>query len=88
MTGDKSIANGFNDHFVNAGHRVRASIKQKQSNLDVSMNVKYVESALKFTRVSEQHLCRIVENMKQKKSSGLDGISNVVLKKLMPVIKK
>ena len=88
LTGDKSIADGFNDHFVNAGHRVHASIKQKQSNFDVSANVKHVENTLKFTRVSELELCRIVENLKLKKSSGLDGISNVLLKKLIPVIKK
>ena len=45
------------------------------------------KSLLKFTKVSELKLCKIVNNMKPKKSCGLDGISNTLLKRIMPVIK-
>lgn len=42
---------------------------------------------LSFCKVSEQHLCKIISNTKPKTSSGSDGVSNVLLKKLAPVIK-
>lgn len=37
--------------------------------------------------MSESYICRIVEKMKAKNSSGIDGISNALLKSIISVIK-
>ena len=42
---------------------------------------------LRFARVTEMQICKIVMEMKPKLSSGLDGISNMLLKRLIHVIK-
>ena len=42
---------------------------------------------MRFKRVSESEICRIIQNLKSKSSSGVDSISNVLLKKLVSVIK-
>ena len=49
--------------------------------------VKQVSSQLRFKRVTEAQICKIVENLKPKSSTGPDGVSNNLLKKLVHVIK-
>ena len=49
--------------------------------------MKSVENVLLFAPASEQYICRIVNKLKSKRSSGYDDISNVVTKDLINVIK-
>ena len=42
---------------------------------------------MKFRLVGEGEICKVIAKMTEKSSSGLDGISNTLLKKLAPVIK-
>ena len=43
---------------------------------------------MKFVKVSEIQICKIVDLLKPKKSCGLDGISNILLKRIISVIKR
>ena len=83
---EKVVCNLFNDHFVTAGERVKASIKTR-SKVNPCQYVHKVPDIFRFTTVTEGEICRIVYNMKPKTSSGIDNISNWLLKKLIHVIK-
>ena len=83
----QEICNIFNKHFASAGKKVQQSIAES-SEIDPTKYVRRVETKMKFSPVSEGELCKIVLNLKDKSSSGLDGISNILLKKLISVIKQ
>ena len=87
LTDSVNICGAFNDHFANAGKNVQQSIGQLPPLDDTLRYVKQVNSYFKFSQVTEGQLCKIVNNLKPKHSSGNDGISNLLLKQLMPVIK-
>ena len=87
LTDSVNICGAFNDHFANAGKNVQQSIGQLPPLDDILRYVKQVNSYFKFSQVTEGQLCKIVNNLKLKHSSGNDGISNLLLKQLMPVIK-
>ena len=88
ITGDSEVANAFNDHFASAGSKIQAKIPVRKTPADKIMsNVKEVPDKLHFVPVTEIQLCKIVDSLKSKKSCGLDGISNVLLKRIINVIK-
>ena len=80
------ISDAFNVHFSEAGVRVQDSIPATNQ-ADPCKLVKPVTSKMSFKRVTEGQICNIVSKLKNKKSCGLDGISNVLLKKLVNVIR-
>ena len=83
------ICQAFNDHFPTVGNRVRSSISNKQDVVvsDLARKQKAVSNRLKFKRVTESEICRIVEKLKSKSSFGVDGVSNILLKRLISTIK-
>ena len=83
ITDSVEIANTFNEHFVNAGPRVHASITKTKNSTDESdVDSVTCASRMKFKKVSELSLCRIVERLKPKTSCGMDGISNILLEQV------
>ena len=83
---ESDICESLNKHFSSVGKKVHSTIEEVTDG-DPYKFVKCAKSTLKFERVSESRICRIVMNMKPKTSSGLDGINNMLLKKLIHVIK-
>ena len=83
------VSSHFNEHFANVGNKVQSSIER---DTNVIMNGKLIEvprvvKNVKFGRVTELQLCKIVDRLKPKRSTGPDGISNVLLKRLIHVVK-
>ena len=92
MIGDEVVKNqnnvcdAFNKHFSKAGLKVQESI-DKSSSLDPLSLLPKLNSRLKFDRITEGQICKVVESLQPKTSTGYDDISNVLLKKLIHVIK-
>ena len=81
----QSIATAFNDHFVNAGRKVHNTIPTNLKSPEQCNTKTY--SPLKFKKVTEMEICKIVARMHAKTSNGPDGMSNHLLKSLVNVIK-
>ena len=77
----------FNQHFAELGHRVQDSITVMDESVDVCKNIRDVNVNLKFRHVSEGEICKLIVNMKPKSSSGVDGLSNLLLRMLGSVLK-
>ena len=88
ITDSSEICNAFNAHFVTAGQRVQNSIiKGSSADVNECETVDYIRESMTLPCVTEGQICKIVQNMKSKNSSGLDGISNTLLKQIISVIK-
>ena len=81
----QDVCDVFNEHFASAGKRIKNMIPSTSK--DPIDYVKLVSDRLIFSPVSEQYICKIVANLKPKRSCGYDQISNVLLKSLINVIK-
>ena len=74
----KDIANAFNDYFINIGPSLA-----NQINTDHSFQEYLSEthaSILSFHTIDEETTAHIINRLKNKESSGIDGISNKLLK--------
>ena len=79
----KYIANSFNKYFSNIGPSL--SEKIDMSGNDMTYNdylTNPVHSQFSFSPVSEKETLNIISKLKNKKSYGIDGISNVLLKSI------
>ena len=79
----KDIANSFNEYFSSIGPSLSENIDV--SGQDTSYNgylTNPVNSQFSFTPVSENEILKIIKSLKNKKSYGIDGISNVLLKSI------
>ena len=78
VTDASEIAEGMNEFFTNIGEKLAESIPHTDSvpNLDIN------EFSMYLYPVTVDEVKQIVSNLKPKKSSGYDGISNNVLKEL------
>ena len=54
---------------------------------NVCENIRRINAKMKFPQITEQEICRITMRLKDKRSSGFDDMSNVLLKRLINVIK-
>ena len=93
-TGKEDICNVFNNHFASVGKHIQNSVNDSENDDKVCgskighlSNVPNVKTNLKFVRVMEMQICKIVERLKPKTSHSVDGISNILLKRLISVIK-
>ena len=87
ITDGDTICNAFNMRFSTVGKKTQESIKAVNPNLDPLSTVKDCKNRLNFGRVTQQEICKIVEKMKPKHSAGYDDVSNLLLKKIVNVIK-
>ena len=80
-----SICNAFNDHFSSVAERLQSTIAA--NNCPLCANVRRVKQKMKLKPTSEGEICKIISKMEPKTSCGYDGVSNALLKSLVPVIK-
>lgn len=80
----KQIANHFNTHFSTIGANL--------ANKHIPGNyLKYLDkkpTSMNFNPVTEADIAKIIKEMKQKRSMGHDGLSNFVIKAILPEICK
>ena len=79
------IANGFNNFFSQVGTTLASEIE----NADTSFKAFLSESNpvnFEFSRISETDILKTCDNLKPKLSSGVDFISNKLLKHIAPFI--
>ena len=82
LTDDKNqISNGFCQYFTNVGPEFANRIPQAQKNYMDYMNGNH-SASLFMSPTSPDEIIKILDNMKPKKSSGHDGISGWLLKKM------
>ena len=85
----KDIANSFNAYFSSIGPSLSENIDV--SGLDKSYDeylTSSVDTQFSFTPISENETLKIIKNLKNKSSYGVDGISNVLLKSISNEIVK
>ena len=87
LTNSNQICDAFNKHFIAAGDKVQNSVRKCECNGLAPVAPPTFKGNLQFKQVSELQICKIVENLKPKLSCGLDGISNLLLKRIIHVIK-
>ena len=92
VTDKKSISGGFNKFFTTVGINLADKIKGQNSKLgipfDHTANVKRSAGNFSFHWVDTDTILKIIQNLKNKSSSGVDGISNILLKVIAPYIIK
>ena len=86
LIGPKEICNGFNKHFATARKHVQDTIPEV-TNSNSFEPIHQCKSNFKFKLLTEMRLCHIVSKMPAKLSCGIDGISNMLLKQLISVLK-
>jgi hypothetical protein len=79
------IANAFNDFYINIGQSVVASIPLNDELIDTMPAVNQINSFF-LTPTCEDEVCKIIDQLKPKTSSGYDGISAKFLKQMSPAI--
>ena len=89
ITDLKDIANSFNEYFSNIGPSLSEKIDMSESTMTYSDYLTNpAHSRFSFTPISEKETLNIINNLKNKKSYGIDGISNVLLKSIANEILK
>ena len=89
ITDLKDIANSFNEYFSNIGPSLSEKIDMSGNTMTYSDYLTNpAHSRFSFTPVSEKETLNIINNLKNKKSYGIDGISNVLLKSIANEILK
>lgn len=81
-TNKQEIACYFNQHFSTIG----AKLAKKHSPGNYLKYLCKKNTTMNFEPVSESHILKIVKEMKQKRSMGHDGLSNFVIKAIIPEI--
>lgn len=76
-TDPREVAEIVNNHYLGVPAEVCKHLENVKFNLET---IKKVDAALFLSPCTEDHIRRIVTKMKNKKSSGLDEISNLVIK--------
>ena len=80
------IANAFNEYFISIGPSLANKI-DKNNNFRKYLRIAS-ESRLYFEPITEHKTMKIIENLKNKTSFGIDGISNQLLKSAKNVLVK
>ena len=87
ITGKKSIANNINI-FVNIGSKLEREINVPcDKNLSHFLSDKRDEN-VNFTAVNENDIRKIADKLDNKKSCGIDGISNIIMKSIINILIK
>ena len=79
------IANGFNDFFSQVGPKLASEIELSDVSYD-SFLLDENPVSFNFSRISETDILKICNQLKPKLSSGVDFISNKLLKHIAPII--
>ena len=88
ITGKKSIANNINNFFVNIGSKLEREINVPcYKNFSHFLSDKRDEN-FNFTAVDENNFRKIADKLDNKKSCGIDGISNIIMKSIINILFK
>ena len=87
ITGDKTIANGFNNFFVNNGPLLAKRIPKSKDSFTQFLPDK-IEDTMFLQPVTEEEIMQQVKNAKNKKSKDHDQIDMCLVKKIIPIIVK
>ena len=83
ITDTKDIANHFNNFFSNIGANLSSSIKLHDSNAAFTDYLNNpTDHRFTFSQINEREVLSIINKLKNKSSSGKDGISNKLLKSI------
>ena len=81
----RTIANEFNDYFTNIGEDLASRINET-SQPDI-LNFQYsISSDLKFEHTNVNEISKIISNLKNTSSTGIDNISTKTLKEINNII--
>ena len=79
-----TIAEKFNDFFINVGPNLAASINTKDKNDFTSYLTQKIEHTFNFEHVSVNDISKIISKFEPKTSTGHDNISMKVFKRIAP----
>ena len=82
ISGSINIANEFCDFFSNIGSNLSSKIAAPNVSYNEYMDDVWSGNAFFLSPTDEQEIAKIILSLKNKNSSGYDGISNVLIKKL------
>ena len=88
ISGDKNVANGFNQLFVNIGPALASNIPRSNSDdafTQYLSNMNNMDS-MYIEPVTEEEILLLVNNAKSKTSKGHDGLDMCLVKKIIPYI--
>ena len=80
----KDIADGFNDFFAGIGPQLAAEIDQSGRSFKSYLN--NCDSLFRISLVTETSILNVIKKLKPKTSSGVDCVSNKLLKRIAPII--
>ena len=92
MLGDRKvsdsniIANEFNKYYTEIGPKLAASISPPVNKVFTDYLINPVPIEFAFQNINEDTVSKIINNLKPKTSSGVDGLSSKFLKLIKPVI--
>ena len=86
VTDKKQIVNEFNNYFNNTGTQMAESIQSDSSNAFKDHLCQTYNTTFNFQNVNESDIKNIIKSLNSKSSTGYDGISTVLLKKLQSVL--
>ena len=86
ISDSETIANKFNEYFVNIGRTLSEQIRPTHSYNEYLND--HVNTRLTFNSITEDHILNIINKLKNKASYGHDNISNKLLKRAKEVLLK
>ena len=88
ITGKKSIANNINNFFVNIGSKLEREINVPSDKKFSHFLSDKRDENFNFTAVDENDIRKIADKLDNKKSCGIDGISNIIMKSIINILIK
>ena len=79
------IANGFNDFFAEIGPSLAGKV-QNPSGKSFKAYMKQEDTIFRFSSISEVTISDFIRKLKPKTSSGVDCVSNKLLKRIAPLV--
>ena len=88
IIGDKNVANGFNQFFVNIGPALASDIPKSNSDNDFTQYLSNMNNmdSLYIEPVTEEEIIQLVNNAKSKTSKGHDDLDMCLVKKIIPYV--
>ena len=83
ITGNKTIANGFNNFFVNIGPSLAKRIPKCKDSLFTQFLPDKIEDTMFLQPVTEEEIMQQVKNVKNKKSKDHDQFDMCLVKKII-----
>ena len=81
------ITNGLCKYFANVGENFLSKIPKAKKDINEYLSkITKNNASLYMTPTNQIEICRIIDNLLHKSSSGYDNISNVLLKQLKPCL--